>query len=75
MKRYDDVNGQIIGGEYIQAELIQPSGNPYGSPKYFKTDEEARLWAEETIATLRAETHPVVVKHCGWDKKWELRLR
>ena len=71
----DSVRGTIIGGEYIEAELIQPSGNPYGTPLYFQSEEEARAWANDTVQTIRSEYPAEVIKHCRYDQPWTLKLR
>lgn len=71
----DNVTGTIIGGEYIEAELIQPSGNPYGAARCFSTEAEARAWADKTVRRIRAEYPTAVVRHCRYDQPWILRLR
>ncbi len=43
----ESTNGQIIGGDYFQAVLLQPSGNQYGNSRCFLTVPEAVTWAKE----------------------------
>lgn len=70
----DIVNGIVLGPVTYRAELIQPSGNIYGSPRQFGSYSDALIWAQDTVADARAQIGPEECKRLGYDKMWELRF-
>jgi hypothetical protein len=66
----ESTNGQIIGGDYFQAILLQPSGNPFGNPKCFETIADAMDWAKR----CRREAYEQIGVSAAVKVPWTLRI-
>lgn len=68
----ETLNGTIIGGDYFQATLIQPSGSVFGS-RCFEDIESAKIWCNK-MRNDTLEQVGSVAKLIGLDKPWVLRV-
>lgn len=68
------VNGTVIGPITIMAAVHAPSGNRYGNPRQFETEDEARVWGKSVRDKAIAQVGQDESKRLGFDGKWELRI-
>ena len=54
MKKYEDVNGVIVAGEYRHVKLIAPNGKSQRTA-YIPTTQDPVEWAKEQLERLKAE--------------------
>lgn len=69
---YDDVNGVIIGGDYVSWQLFY-DGRPQGQKQSAANDDEAIEMAEQRCKELKVEFGGFPC-YLYPDDKWEVRL-